>query len=555
MENDRAAREDSVGAWRLRKTFSSFMRCSRRGFLCLLGSESYGGNGIMFVLSLTRLRRVVLFQSRLNAFRSALFCLAVFYANYLPAPQLLAQHSAHAEQCQGHAHPPTGLMPAPATLMAGKLSPIRPAAPGLLAQLDARYGHSHQHHQDHHHHHQMASLGAYGHGGHGSQPLRHGGPSYPPAFGQSMLRSVEVPPQGFGQSLLGSMFPTQAEYLAIEGPPPPYADRPNARAHGKAPAPLTQATVNALHVQKYGGGGWHATRVTRDTATPTVLCNGLAEAQMNPVMRTIPMPRYSGKPGDLDEIQKRCNKYFNDSTIGCNEAQRQRFRLSMLHHCVPANVNKELNNWVEDGRISTWDEIWRAFRKEEVADLPHHAQRRFKAVSLRTLRGHIRVADWWDFRREYRHLRGYVEDWKEESEAARVYNMLPYKWQEKIQAEKQKRGRWRTVLKILLSQQQHQSLLQWINSWATRPYGFNTMKNSLMLPEEDCRMGVSLKAMDKVKLTTGRLKVQAIDPRTTADEIIDFISERMTMQPARKHSLRPAKLATAGCLADRCGRR
>ena len=48
----------------------------------------------------------------------------------------------------------------------------------------------------------------------------------------------------------------------------------------------------------------------------------------------------------------------------------------MLPHCVPANVKKELDVWVEDGEISTWDEMWRAFRKEEVAALPHHAQRR-----------------------------------------------------------------------------------------------------------------------------------------------------------------------------------
>ena len=48
------------------------------------------------------------------------------------------------------------------------------------------------------------------------------------------------------------------------------------------------------------------------------------------------------------------------------------------------------------------------------------------------------MADWREFRREYRHLRRYVEDWTEESEAARVYDMLPYKWQEKIQVEEQK---------------------------------------------------------------------------------------------------------------------
>ena len=169
----------------------------------------------------------------------------------------------------------------------------------------------------------------------------------------------------------------------------------------------------------------------------------------------------------MDEFERTWNKYVNDSTMGCNEAQRPRFCLSMLPHCVPASVKKELDDWVEDGKISTCDEMWRAFRKEEVADLPHHAQRRFKAVLLRTLGGHIWVADWRDFRREYRHRRRYVEDSTEESEAALVYDMLPYKRQQKVQAKEQKRGRWRTVVKILLPQQHHQGLLQWINSRAT----------------------------------------------------------------------------------------
>ena len=67
-----------------------------------------------------------------------------------------------------------------------------------------------------------------------------------------------MPPQGFGQSLLDLLVPTQGEYLAIEGPPPPYADSANAGAHAMGLVPPTEATVNALHVQKYGAGGWHA---------------------------------------------------------------------------------------------------------------------------------------------------------------------------------------------------------------------------------------------------------------------------------------------------------
>ena len=142
----------------------------------------------------------------------------------------------------------------------------------------------------------------------------------------------------------------------------------------------TEAAVNALHVQKYGGGGWNAARATGATATPTVLANGFAEAQMTRVMANTPLPKYSGNPEDLDEFEQTWNKYVNDSTMGCSEAQRQRFCLSMLLHCFPANVKEELDDWVDDGKISTGVEMWRAFRKEEVANLPHHAQRRCKAV-------------------------------------------------------------------------------------------------------------------------------------------------------------------------------
>ena len=139
----------------------------------------------------------------------------------------------------------------------------------------------------------------------------------------------------------------------------------------------TEATVNALHLQKYGGGGWHAPRATGPTATPTVLAKGLAEARMTGVMANISMPKYSGNQEDLDKLERTWNKYVNESTMGRNEAQWQRFCLSMLLHCAPANVKKELDDWVEDGKISTCDEMWRVFRKEEVADLPHHAHRRF----------------------------------------------------------------------------------------------------------------------------------------------------------------------------------
>ena len=139
------------------------------------------------------------------------------------------------------------------------------------------------------------------------------------------------------------------------------------------PSRPTEAAVNALHVQKYWGGEWGASRATGATATPTVLDNGLAEAQMTPVMANIPMLKYSGTLEDLDEFERTWNQYVNDSTIGCNKAQRQWFCLSMLPHCVPASVNKQLDDWVQDRKISTWDGMLRAFCKAEVAHFLHHA--------------------------------------------------------------------------------------------------------------------------------------------------------------------------------------
>ena len=45
-----------------------------------------------------------------------------------------------------------------------------------------------------------------------------------------------------------------------------------------------------------------------------------------------------------------------------------------------------------------------------------------------------------------------------------MYDMLPYNWQEVIQAEEQNGGQYRIVVKVVLLPQQHQGLLQWINS-------------------------------------------------------------------------------------------
>ena len=72
----------------LQKDFSSFTRCSRRSFLCVHGDLGDEGHGVIFLLTLRRLRRYSFVHlsskfstSCFNAFRRALFVPAVFYAN------------------------------------------------------------------------------------------------------------------------------------------------------------------------------------------------------------------------------------------------------------------------------------------------------------------------------------------------------------------------------------------------------------------------------------------------------------------------------------------
>ena len=93
------ARAGGEGTWRikqgvmergqghgvLRKTFSSFTRCSPRCFLCVDGKIHDEGHRVMFLLTLRPLRRYlfVYLSSKfwtlcLDAFRRALFSLAVF---------------------------------------------------------------------------------------------------------------------------------------------------------------------------------------------------------------------------------------------------------------------------------------------------------------------------------------------------------------------------------------------------------------------------------------------------------------------------------------------
>ena len=78
-ERKRATREECVGLWHLKKFFLSFMGCSRRGFLGVLGSVSYERHGIMFVLSLRRLRRVLLAYLRFKFFSRVLTRFAVLF--------------------------------------------------------------------------------------------------------------------------------------------------------------------------------------------------------------------------------------------------------------------------------------------------------------------------------------------------------------------------------------------------------------------------------------------------------------------------------------------
>ena len=72
----------------LRKTFSSFTRCSRRSFFCVDGVIGDEGHGVLFLLTLRRLQRYFFLYSSskfstscLNAFCCVLFVLAVFYGN------------------------------------------------------------------------------------------------------------------------------------------------------------------------------------------------------------------------------------------------------------------------------------------------------------------------------------------------------------------------------------------------------------------------------------------------------------------------------------------
>ena len=73
----------------LRKEFSSFTRCSGCRFLCVDGKLGDEGHGVIFLLTLRRLRRYLFVYlsskfstSCFKAFRRALSVLAVSYAKF-----------------------------------------------------------------------------------------------------------------------------------------------------------------------------------------------------------------------------------------------------------------------------------------------------------------------------------------------------------------------------------------------------------------------------------------------------------------------------------------
>ena len=57
MVNKEGVRKRVQGRGVLRKEFSSFTRCSRRSFLCLDGELGNERQGVIFPLTLRRLRR------------------------------------------------------------------------------------------------------------------------------------------------------------------------------------------------------------------------------------------------------------------------------------------------------------------------------------------------------------------------------------------------------------------------------------------------------------------------------------------------------------------
>ena len=72
MVNKRGREGARAGAWRVRKIFSSFTRCSRRSFLCVDGELGDDRHRVMLLLTLRRLRRYLFVHLSSNLRRCVL---------------------------------------------------------------------------------------------------------------------------------------------------------------------------------------------------------------------------------------------------------------------------------------------------------------------------------------------------------------------------------------------------------------------------------------------------------------------------------------------------
>ena len=156
--------------------------------------------------------------------------------------------------------------------------------------------------------------------------------------------------------------------------------------------------------------GWiECTQGNRDCGSPGHVCQRTAQGVDGPGHGQYPRSQVQWQPGgmgrflaDVEQVTQR----LNHGVQPCSEAEVLPGHVTPL---CPGEREKGARRLRGGRKISSWDEMTCAFRKEEVADPPDHAQRWFKAVLLRASGGHMRVPDWREFRREYRHLRQYVE--------------------------------------------------------------------------------------------------------------------------------------------------
>ena len=99
--------------------------------------------------------------------------------------------------------------------------------------------------------------------------------------------------------------------------------------------------------------------------------------------------------------------YVANSTRGYTESQ-WRFCFAMLLQSAVVKAKKELDDYAEDGAISTWSEMWRAFCKGELTYLLHHGKCRFEALTLKSSGDHFEAAGWRVFWSKCFYTRRYV---------------------------------------------------------------------------------------------------------------------------------------------------